>query len=399
MRAAGLAILAALLLVTPALAHAVVASSDPADGAVLAVPPTAIVVRFSEPVQPFGVGLTLVGPDGRPVAADAVRVDGAQLVLPVRATQPGTYRARWQVVAGDTHPARGTLTFAVGAPTATPTAEAEVGGVTPVGLLVQAAARWLHFVGFALGFGGVAFGVLVLRPLGAFEPAAPVVWRLANSGLALLLAAEPLALVGHAASYDVAAALDPAAVSSALDSSFGRAMGARLGAALLLWVLVGTAQGGAAPAEPLALVVGWVLAVLDGGSAHAASLQPIWLGLLVNALHLSAMALWVGGVGALVLVRGVLGAATWRRAAARFGRLAIAAVGVLGLSGLAMALTHLTAVADLVGSPYGGALTLKTALVAAVGALGVLARRRLEAVGMALVLATAGLLVSLPPPA
>ena len=467
----------ALALVTSASAHAILVSSDPPDGAVLAAAPTTVTLRFSESVQPFGAGVALLGPDGRPVAAGQARVEGVELVLPdVAATATGTYRVRWGVVADDTHPTRGELTFSVGAPSAAPAAEAEVGGVAPLGLALQTAGRWLHFLGYALGFGGTAFGVLVLRPLGLFDardadgegrtdaatagsgaggpgragdaggpeasvsgtaapglgwtpdaraderaaldarrpaPADPpfalhpqphaavdamadVIWRLANRGVLLLLVAEPLALLGQTASFDAAQTLDPAAVSAAMDSSFGRALGVRLGLALLLWVLVGVAQGGAVRAAPLALVVGWVLALADGGSAHAASLQPTWLGLLVNAVHLAAMGVWVGGLAALLWTR--RGRAVSGDVVARFGRLALAALGALALSGLVMALVHLTGPGDLFRTPYGLALVGKVALVVVAVALARLGARRVELAGLAAVVLGAALLVSLPPP-
>ena len=156
---------AVFLLAPPTLAsaHAVFVASFPASGSVLRSAPTEVRLRFSEAVQPFGGGVAVVGPSGQPVALGPVRVDQAELVAPVKGPlEPGTYTVRWRVIADDTHPTRGQLVFSVGAPSAVPTAETEVGGVAPIGLALQTAGRWLHFVGLALGFGTLLFGLLSL---------------------------------------------------------------------------------------------------------------------------------------------------------------------------------------------------------------------------------------------
>ena len=360
-----------------AFAHAVVVGSSPPDGAVLAAAPTGLRVRFSEPVRPFGPGMSVLDPDGRRVGLAAVQVVGNELVATFPATQSGTYVVRWQIVAEDTHPARGQFSFSVGARTAAPTAGQEVGGVAPLGLLLQTAARWLHFLGLALGFGTLAAGT------------GPRIWRLVGWGVLLMVVAEPVALVGQTASFDAAQALDPDAISAALDSSFGRAVGVRIGGALLLWLLAGVAQGGSRPAVGLALSVGWLLALFDGTSAHAASLQPGWLGLLVNAVHVAAAALWVGGLAVLVLE----GAARVER------RSALITLGALALTGLAMAVVHLPQALDLVATPYGMALGAKVVVVLVALLLARAARRRVELSTVVGVLLLAGLLVSQPPPA
>jgi len=71
----------------------------------------------------------------------------------------------------------------------------------------------------------------------------------------MMLLAEPVALLGQTSSLGLATMLDPAVVSDALDSGFGRALAYRLGAAVLLWVLLGTAAQ-APRAITLELVLG-----------------------------------------------------------------------------------------------------------------------------------------------
>src|SRR5207244_2574095 len=95
-RAAALAFLLLLIAPEPALAHGVITGSDPPGACpdltatgllsgssdcgpliVLPVPPTEVRLHFSEPVSPFGQGISVLGPDGRSVNQDPVRTEGS----------------------------------------------------------------------------------------------------------------------------------------------------------------------------------------------------------------------------------------------------------------------------------------------------------------------------------
>jgi copper transport protein len=381
---------------------------------------TAVHVWFSEPVVPFGGGMSVLGPDGRRADRGSVRSAGTELSVDVDATTVGTYTVRWQVISDDTHPTRGSFAFSIGHPSDPALLEragasAEIGDVAPVGLALAVTARWLHFLGYALSFGVLAFRVLVLRPLD--RPASPHrdkrLGQLVQVGIAALLVAEPLALFGQTGSLGPDAIFDPATVSAALDSSFGRVLAQRLATPVALWVLLGLADTGVTWAAPLTLPLAWALAAVDGLAAHATSVQPPSLGLLLNALHVAAMGLWIGGLIALVSIWPVLKQSAdgtdCKEVVRRFSRLAALSLGGLAVTGLAMAVLHLTRPADLITTAYGTVLVVKSAvaLVALFAALVVIIARRvrpqrwwsLEVAGLVGVLAIAGLLVSLPPPA
>jgi copper transport protein len=409
------------------LAHALMLRSDPPDlcqaafvsesvcatGSLLEAPPAVVRIWFSEPVQPFAGGITVRGPSGSLAERGAVNVGHADLSIAVVAGEPGTYVVHWRVIAADTHPARGTFAFSVGRTSAVPASQESdglsVGAVSPLGLVLQVAGRWLHFAGFALSFGVLAFRVLVLDAARG-SPLERRLARLISIGLLLLLAAEPLALLGQTGSLGAGAMLEPAVVGGALDSSFGRALALRLGAAASLWVLLGIEGDGAPWAAAVALAAGWVLALLDGASAHAASLQPVWLGLTVNALHLSAAGAWLGGLASLIACWRLPEAAAMRRTLIkRFGRLAVAALLLVVLSGGLMAWAHQAL--PVVGLPgiYSLLVLAKIALLLPVMLAAAFALRGLsarperwwlgEAAVLACALVLAGLLVSLPPPA
>jgi copper transport protein len=398
-RPALLGLLAAwLLLPSPALAHASVVSVSPAPGSVVANLPRSIRIQFSEPVTPFGRGIDVYRPDGRRISGSAAAA-GDTLVgtLSAQGGPEGTYLVQWRIVAQDTHPSRGSYTFSVVHPGPPPSGQlqaGDLGAVSPLGLVLQALARWLHFLGFALSFGVLIFVLFVLREL---QPP-PRLRRFIYVGIALLVVAEPIALVAQAASVGT---IDSPSLADVLGSAFGRVLALRLGAALVLWGILG------APRETLGAgiwsvcVVGGLLALADGFSGHSIRGIPLPVSDLLTALHEGSMVAWVGGF---VAILAVIGSAPNRRLLIeRFSRLASASVAVLVLSGGVLALVHLSAPADLLFSAYGLILAIKVVAVAvalwfAWTGLRTLRSGRPELLTLTGVLALAALLASLPPP-
>jgi putative copper export protein len=141
--------------------------------------------------------------------------------------------------------------------------------------------------------------------------------------------------------------------------------------------------------------LGIALAVVDGFGQHAASFRPEGLGLAVHALHLLAMAVWLGCASLALALRR-------RVPAAAFTRLVGLALGGVAVSGIPMALVHIP---SLQLSPYLEALAGKQLLLAVALAMGWLGRRGghprlhwVDAGALGLIIGAAGLLVSLPPP-
>jgi copper resistance protein C len=98
----------------PASAHAIVISSSPADGAVLASGDAPVVLRFNSRIDHERSRLSLITPDGStavlPIGPGA---STDRLVARLVGLQPGQYRLRWQVLALDGHITRGDIPFAV----------------------------------------------------------------------------------------------------------------------------------------------------------------------------------------------------------------------------------------------------------------------------------------------
>lgn len=115
------ALLLALAITAPAMAHAELVSSDPQDNGVLATPPTVITLTFSEGLDQAKSQFKLVGPDGGTVGTGKAAKDGGQVMtLDGLALGPGAYTIKWTSAAQDGHLDRGTLSFAVSEPTPAP---------------------------------------------------------------------------------------------------------------------------------------------------------------------------------------------------------------------------------------------------------------------------------------
>jgi putative copper export protein len=202
----------------------------------------------------------------------------------------------------------------------------------------------------------------------------------------LLLLAEPLALLAQSASFDPGHTFDGDALTGALASPFGRVLGLRMAAVLLLWAVLGALRQ--APWLRWSIPgIGVVLAVVDATAAHATPSLPPPMGVVLNAIHVSAMGLWLGGLAAFAIAPagGFKHVATW-------------SAGLLIVSGAALALFHFANPLQLVTTAYGVSLLVKLPLVAIALLLAWRVRRRWELVVLTAVLAAAAVLVSLPPP-
>src|SRR5262249_39728068 len=172
------------LLPHTAAAHARVLSLTPGPGDRLTHAPGSVAITFNEPVALVGLGITVTSPSGRRISSGRAREAGSTLSVDVGDAGQGTYTVSWRAVARDTHPTSGSYTFDVGHATAPAAEVGSEGLLTPTGVALVTIAGWLHFFGFALGFGSLAFAVLVL---GSEDE--PGLLRLCGAGVVLLLVA------------------------------------------------------------------------------------------------------------------------------------------------------------------------------------------------------------------
>jgi copper transport protein len=384
---------------------------------VLSQAPSVVQLYFNERVDLVGRGVRVVAPSGRRVEGPA-QLSGTTVSVRVAASELGTYLVIWRVVATDTHPAQGMFAFSVGR-SSNPPDGATIppgGGGSQLGLVLEMLARALHFLGYALSIGVFAFRQMVLVPLGltADAHAERRVWRLIGTGVIALLLAEPFALMAQTVSLSGGATawFDLELVGGALDSSFGRVLAQRLGAAVLLWALVGAARNAHVREGRTAWIVlflGAAVAVVDGEAAHAVGTRPVWFGLLINTLHEAAMGLWVGALLGLLGVWRLPGVTVrHRELTTRAARIAVVSLTVLITTGTVMALQHFSGLRDLTATAYGRTLVVKLGVLVAILLLAMAARRvpldrrprwwAREVALLCVVITLAGLLVSVAPP-
>jgi putative copper export protein len=201
-----------------------------------------------------------------------------------------------------------------------------------------------------------------------------------------------VALVAQLASLS----FDGATAVTVMGSGFGRLLGLRLAAAVLLWAVL------ALDAFWPVLALGAGVALIDGATAHAIAGLP-GAGLLLSAAHVASMGLWVGALVGFVVSSPARGEGQAEifpspaRGGGQGGGIALGAFAVTVVTGLLLALAH-------VGFPpalttgYGWALAAKIVVVGMAVVMALLSRRRAELAAVAIILAAAAILVSLPPP-
>ena len=133
--ALGLTAVLTTLTAGPASAHDRLLTSDPADGAQLATPPTAITLTFNTEPLPVEPQVVVTDSAGTVVTQGAPAIDGTTATLaldPAVALGGDTYSVAWRVVSSDGHPIEGTFAFTVAAqPEAPATEEPATDDATP----------------------------------------------------------------------------------------------------------------------------------------------------------------------------------------------------------------------------------------------------------------------------
>lgn len=417
------AVTAVLGLAAPASAHATLVSSTPAEGEVLATAPGEVVLTFDEPVQLVPDGLLAFDAAGEKVAIEA-SAGGEEVTgdLPDD-LDDGTYVVTWRVVSADGHPIAGSLTFHVGAPSPKVVAP-KVGPADPGAVpTLQAVVQGANYLALLLAGGlavflvwtsrGVRLTDAVRRRLVRTLRAAAVVALLTAAAAVPLAGAYQLGRgVGGLFDLDV---LDPALVQDDLTVLALQAAG-----------LAATAWAAGVQRSSLVVDLATALAVWSPALVgHTRAYEPTTLLVVTDALHLSAGAIWVGGLTGLALT---LPSVAGRPAdsallLSRFTTLAGGLVAALALTGVLLGWRIVASWSDLVGETWGRLLLVKIGLVLVVLAVAAWNRFRLvprvtdgighddrragaelvrravvvEAVGLVAVLAVTGFLTQKPP--
>lgn len=361
----------------PASAHATLVSTDPAEGAVLAEAPAEVTFTFDESVQLVPKGLLAFDASGDPVdiepSASGVEVQGD---LPDDLAD-GTYVVTWRVVSADGHPIAGSLTFHVGAPSAKVEAP-KVGPADPGALpTIQAIVHGLDYVALLLA-GGLAFflawtarGVrltdVVRRHLVRLLRGSAVVAVVAAAVAVPLSGAYQLGS-GPGGVFDPAS-LDPDLVREDLVVLALQALG-----------LAAAAWSASRPTSSLTTDLATALAVWSPALVgHTRAYEPGTLLVVTDALHLTAGAVWLGGlVGLAVTLPAIAGRPRDAvQLLSRFSTVAAGLLAVLSASGVLLGWRIVGSWSRLFGETYGRLLLVKVALVLVVVAMAAWNRYRL----------------------
>lgn len=379
------ALLAALLvaaaavvgLASPASAHATLVSTDPAEGAVLPTAPGRVTFTFDEPVQLVPKGLLAFDASG-----DQVDIDASASGTEVEGDLPddlddGTYVITWRVVSADGHPIAGSLTFHIGAPS--PKVEAPKLEPTDPGPVatIQAVVHGIDYAALLLAGGLAVFLAWTSRGLRLPDPVRRrVVRTLRVSALVAVLAAA--LAVPLAGAYQLGAGVSGLVDPDALDPSL-------VGQDLQVLALQAAGLGVAAWAAGLqrsSLVVDLVTALAVWSPAlvgHTRAYEPSALLVVTDAVHLSAGAVWLGGLVGLALTLPAVAGRPRDGALllSRFSTLAGGLLAALALTGVLMGWRIVGSWSRLVGETYGRLLLVKVALVLVVVAIAAWNRYRL----------------------
>ena len=356
----------------PASAHATLVSTDPGEGARLDAVPAEVTLEFSEGVS-LGAGYARVlGADGERVDTGTAAVEGRVLTIPLRPDLPDDgYLVTYRVISADSHPISGAYSFVVGDGELLATAGGAGEDTTdPVVAAALPARRWLGFAGLALAV-GVPVLVLFCRPAGW---GSTTLRRLATGGAVAVAVSAVLTFLlqgPYAAATGPGSVLDPSLLSATLASATGWTLLARavLAVALLL-VLRPVWRRGEQPAPAMAAAAGVLalgLVVTTAAVGHPVAGPWPALAVVVAAVHAGAMAVWLGGLAALlaVVLRPGAAGADLAGVLTPWSRIAFGAVAALVVSGTVQAVREVESPTALFATTYGWVLVAKLVLVLA----------------------------------
>ena len=365
-----LALAAPIVGAAPALAHAGLESSDPADGAVLDSPPAQVLLTFSEPPDLTLSTLGMLDATGAEVALqdpEAVPGEsGRQLSLtPVEALGNGVYTVTFRVVSRtDGHLTAGSIAFGVGQVTGEVVPTGNTPPENPWPSALSVIGKTLLYVGLILIFGAAVVG------MGAFGGEVP-------GRRVLLPLAGVTSLIGAVVMLVAEARSVGAGIGTIAGSDAGEPF-VRLIVACVVVAVVATIAGfrrdglwlaGAGEAAALAMLVR-----ATGGHAGGRTLQVV-----LQWIHFMVVAIWVGGFTLLLLLIRARRPYSPVDEARAYSSLAGYALIVVLVSGVVRAIDELdgwTGITKALDTPYGTTLVIKVAIVIVLIGIGTFNRFR-----------------------
>lgn len=378
------ALLAPLLLLLSgqsASAHNTFVSSDPPDGAVVALSPTTWTVEFTKSVPLESASAEMVDANGIRTDLGSPRHGATDnvVIFDVPVTLSGPVTARWRLVGTDGHVISGRVSFAVDPSGSTsgssPTNASSPGSGAVIADMpegpdtstapefVRASTRLATFLALVL-VGGLLFTEWFLAE-GATATSRGR--RILRFGAPALMVAPIIGLLFLADDLSGFGGSFTGGLSDALSLTNGRMLALRIliGAILTFFVFRGVDWGrltSRTTVKLATLLVFYGVAVAYSG--HSRSERWPVLGIPADVAHLASIAVWLGGLITLILVvipqiDAESGMTTFRR----FSKAAEISVIVIVASGLVQSLRLHGGLGSVVGNDHGRLLLVKVLIV------------------------------------
>ncbi|HSJ27481.1 MAG TPA: copper resistance protein CopC [Acidimicrobiia bacterium] len=345
----------------PALGHASLVETTPADGSRLDASPASVEVVFDEDVDVPVAAIRVFDASGTRVdGGDAAHgVDRRVIEVSLPPLDDGAYVVTWRAVSLDGHPIRGAFVFSIGEGTVALDDDLVAALLGEEGdravSVVGAVLRFLTYAAALVAAGATVFAIIVA---GAYEGATPaLVRRAAAVGIITSFLQVPVFAI-ESTGLGLAALASWPAISAAAASSLGIAAMIRVFALVLLAL---------ASRRPPAWIgyVGLALVVLaDVFTGHTRTTDPMWVTIGSDAIHVAAASVWVGGLATLAgALRSSDDPGVRARLVGGFSALAAWSVAALALAGMVLAWTQVRTFAALTSTGYGWTLLAKLAAV------------------------------------
>ena len=303
----------------------------------------------------------------------------------------GTYVVAWRVISADSHPVHGAYIFSVGTAKGAAKANALAASVNAasgsaiVGIAFWAI-RFAAFVGLVLLVGIPTVILLAWRAGGATLRIGRLVW--ASWVVLMLCTVSGIAVQGvYAAALPVTDVFRSSLFDEVLHTRFGEVEVLRV---ILLVAFLPVVRGirGRLRATgrwsswwvPYGAIVGVGLLLTPGLAGHASTEGSVPFAMALDVLHLSAAAVWCGGLAVLgaVLAPGLRPEERPDdivRVASTFSAYAFSAVLVIVATGTVQSVRQVGSVYALFNTVYGRTLLVKIGLVVMLIVLGAVSRR------------------------
>lgn len=378
-----------VLLLNPAMAfgHATIISSNPSPNEAMDTLPEKISIQFSENIQPAFHSLEVFSQDGDKIQIqDSAISEQSEKVLEARwngTIDEGIYYIKWRVVSSDGHPIEGTIPFQFGDSAGLSDQEnSEVNASFPdsFNVILQS----LQYICFAALTGILFFRLSLMQDSRIFEASRRTrlyLW-LSYAGLAFSIFCSLPLKVTIDAGVGWTDAFKVSYIKEVLNgTNFGTVWIIEILILLLLFLVIYfMLENSLNKSLPyLSFIIIACLMICKALTGHTAAVPNQVLAVLMDFLHLLSMALWLGGLMALLVI---LPGLADRQAIqedkktfywsiiSRFSKWAFLFVIILIVSGIYSSLLHVPTIHSLFNTTYGQLLLAKVGLMLVMIVLG-----------------------------